>query len=331
MGTFVSRFARYVGPVCAALLLSMPLAAVAEFPDKPIRIVVPWPAGTAPDSVLRVLAEMMRKDVGQPIVVTNVVGGGGTKGTASVANGKSDGYTLINNWVAPHTVAPLFNPNVGYDGNKDFKPVAGFIYLPFTLMVAANHPARDLQEFVTWARAQDRELKFGACAQFSVPRMVMEHFTQVAKINARPVPYPGCMPDNVKSVIDGSTDYTTGVLNAIKVFGKLTRTLAIFTDERHPLAPDIPTAKEQGFDLGWGQVGMGWGGLSVKADVPDDRLAALRAMFAKGLQDPAFVKRAGELNIPITYTAPDEFYQLWLRSAELLGPAVERVKKSGGG
>lgn len=303
--------------------------AVAEFPEKPIKIIIPWPAGTAPDSVLRILAELMRDDVGQPVIVTNVVGGGGTKGMATVKNGHADGYTLINNWVAPHTVAPMFNPNVGYNANKDFTPVAGFIFLPFTLMVNADHPANNLQEFVDWAKAQDRQLKFGACAQFSVPRMVMEEFTRLAGIDAKPVPYPGCMPDNVKSVIDGSTDYTTGVLNAIKVFGKFTKTLAIFTDERNPLAPDIPTAKEQGYDIGWGNVGMGWGGLSVKTGVPEADLQTLRDLFGKWIQTEEFIKRSAEINIPITYTSPDDFYQLWLKSEELLAPAVERVKAGG--
>ena len=308
-------------------MLLVPSMAMADFPEKPIKIVIPWAAGSGPDSVLRILAEMMRKDVGEPIIVTNVVGGSGTKGLASVKNGRADGYTLINNWVAPHTVAPLFNPNVGYDANNDFEPVAGFIFLPFTLMVKSDHPANSLKEFVDWAKAQDRELKFGACAQFSVPRMVMEEFTRLAGIKATPVPYPGCMPDNVKSLMDGSTDYTTGVLQAIKVFGKFTKTLAILTDERNPLAPDIPTAKEQGYDIGWGKVGMGWGGLSVKAGTPKDRLKKLQDLFGKWIQNKEFIQRCAEINIPITYTPPEKFYQLWLKSQKVLTPAVERIKK----
>jgi tripartite-type tricarboxylate transporter receptor subunit TctC len=157
--------------------------------------------------------------------------------------------------------------------------------------------------------------------------MVMEEFTRQAGINAKPVPYPGCMPDNVKSVIEGSTDYTTGVLNAIKVFGKFTKTLAIFTDERHPLAPEIPTAKEEGYDIGWGRVGMGWGGLSAKAGTPEDRLEKLRTLFGKWIQSEEFIRRSAKVNVPITYTPPEEFYQLWIKSEELLKPAVERIKK----
>lgn len=320
--------------VLPAILLALSMVVShpvqAAFPEKPITIVIPWPAGTGPDVAMRIVAELMRDDVGQPVVVTNVVGGSGTKAFAHVKNKPADGYTILNTWVAPHTVAPLFNPNAGYVANKDFEPVGGFVYLPFTLMVNKNHPANNLKEFVSWAKSQNRKLKFAACAALSVPRMVMEEFTLQAGINATPVPFPGCNADNSKSVVDGSTDYATSTLNWIPVFGKVTKTLAIFTEERHPYAPDLPTAKEQGYDTGWGKVGMGWGGLSVKAGTPKDRLGKLQALFKKWLQNKTFVERSAKNKFPITYTAPDEFYALWVKSEKVLTPAVNRILKAQG-
>ena len=139
MSVRIRSILRLLAAAAMAALLSVS-PAVADFPAKPLKIVIPWPAGTAPDSVLRILAEMMREDAGQPVIVTNVVGGSGAKGLATVRNSPADGYTLINNWVAPHVVTPLFNPNVGYQANEDFALVAGFIFLPFTLMVRNDRP-----------------------------------------------------------------------------------------------------------------------------------------------------------------------------------------------
>ena len=203
------------------LALSGVAGAQDAFPDKPVTIVVPWPAGTVPDVALRVLAELASEDMGQPIVVTNVEGGGGTKGMNYVANQPADGYTIVNNWVAPQTVAKIMNPDVGFS-DEDFAPIGGFIFSPFMLMVAASHPANNAEEFVDWAKGQDRSLNVGVCAALSVPRMVMEEFLAVAEIeNYNPVPYPGCNADNHKGVLDGSLDFTTADMAGVNPFGEL--------------------------------------------------------------------------------------------------------------
>ena len=296
-----------------------------EYPEKALKIVIPWPSGTGPDVVNRILAEMVRPELGQPVAVINVVGGSGSKGMAFVKNSPADGYTLINNWVAPHTVVPIFNPKVGYSANEDFIPIAGMNFLPFTLVVKIDHEANNLQEFVAWAKKQPRQLKFGACAALSVPRMVMEEFVLNSGINAKGIPYPGCMPENVTSVLDGSTDFTIGVLQAIKVFKGRIKTLAIFADKRHPLAPEVPTASEQGHRVGWGQVGHGWAGLSVRSDVSPEIVEKLRTVFGKAIRSEEFKQRAAKINFPIEYMPPDEFYRLWVESEKILRTPVERI------
>jgi tripartite-type tricarboxylate transporter receptor subunit TctC len=298
-----------------------------DFPTKPVTIVVPWQAGTVPDVALRILAEMAKDDMGQPIVVTNVEGGGGTKGMNFVKNQPADGYTIINDWVAPQTVAKIMNPDVGYS-DEDFAPIGGFIFSPFMLMVAANHPAHTLPEFVDWAKGQDRQLNVGVCAALSVPRMVMEEFLAVAAIeNYNPVPYQGCSADNHKGVLDGSLDFTTADMAGVNTFGDAVKVLAIFTDERVASVPDIPTAKEQGFDLGWeGKSSRGWGGLAVRAGTPEDRRQHLIDVLGKWLQSDAFTGRMlAERKLPIECMPPEQFEALWYSSQDALRPTVERI------
>ncbi len=319
--------ARFGFAACAFLAAVGFGPAQAEFPEKPVTIVVPWQAGSSPDVAMRTLASLASDDLGQPIVVQNIVGGSGSVGTLAVKNAAADGYTLLNNWVAPHVVARLFNPEIGYN-DGDFAPLFGLIALPFTLAVRADHPATDVASFVEWANAQDRPVNVGICAALSVPRMVMEEFLRTSGVeNYKPVPFNGCMPDNVKALLDGSLDATTGVLIAEKIFGDAIKTLAVLTDDRVSFADHIPTAKEQGVDIGWGKTAQGWAGIVAPAGTSDAALEKLRAVLGKHVQTAAFLNKMTAQFIPIEYSGPDEFRALWTRSAELLEPAVQRLLK----
>lgn len=322
----MSQGSKLLGAALAVLLGGAAYAAD-PFPTKPVTIVVPWQAGTVPDVALRVLAEMAQKDMGQPIVVTNVDGGGGTKGLNYVKNQPADGYTIINTWVAPQTVAKIMNPDVGFS-DEDFAPIGGFIFSPFMLMVAANHPATDAKSFVAWAKSQNRPLNVGVCAALSVPRMVMEEFLHTAGItNYNPVPYPGCNADNHKGVLDGSLDFTTADMAGVNTFGNAVKVLAVFTDERISTLPNVPTLKEQGFDIGWeGRSSRGWGGLAVRAGTPEDRRQKLIDVLGKWISSKEYVTRmANERKIEIEWMPPDEFQALWTSSRKALEPTVQRI------
>lgn len=322
----VKKCAVAIFVACATLMLGV--ATAAEFPDKPITIVVEWQAGSGPDVAMRILGEIASRDLGQPVVVQNIVGGSGTKGLLAVANAAADGYTILNNWVAPHVVARLFNPGVGYD-NDSFEPILGLMTLPFTLAVKADHPANNVAEFVKWANAQGRPINVGVCAALSVPRMVMEEFLREMKItDYNPVPYNGCMPDNVKGLLDGSLDATTGVLIAEKVFKGAIKTLAVFSDERISLKPDIPTAKEQGYDIGWGETAKGWSGLVAPKGLPADVLATLIDTFGKAWRSDEFRQKMAANFMIIEDMDAATFRKLWDESEATLKPAVERLLKA---
>ena len=323
------------GAVAVVTMISiLTVDAVAAFPDKPITIVVPWKAGSSPDVSMRVVGEIASRDLGQPVVVQNIVGGSGSKGTLAVKNAPADGYTILNTWVAPQVVAPLFNPGVGY-GNDDFEPILGLMSLPFTLAVKADHPAGNIAEFVAWANAQGRPINVGVCAALSVPRMVMEELLRKIEVKAyNPVPYNGCMPDNVKGLLDGSLDATTGVLIAEKIFKGQVKALAVISDERIAIKPDIPTAKEQGYDIGWGETAKGWAGLAAPRGLPAETREKLVSAFVKAWQSEEFRQKMAANFLVISDMDAVAFRELWDRSKVVLKPAVERLlkeKKQSGG
>ncbi len=298
-----------------------------EYPEKPLTIVEPWPAGSAGDVGARIIAELAQKEFGQPIVIQNLVGGGGTKTSLFTKQAKPDGYTIMNAWVANQVMRPIFNPDIGFS-RHDFEPIILYQVNPFTLVVKADHPSKDLAGFVKWAKAQDRVLNVGICAAMGLPRLVMQRFLEVAGIeNYNPVPYQGCETENIKGLFDGSLDFSTGALSVEKIYGKTVRTLGIFLDERSPIAPHIPTAKEQGHDLKWGAVAAGWSGLSAPLGTPKDRLRVLQEVFSKVAQSDAFLKKSTDAGIVVKYMSPEEYRQLWDDSHERLKPPIESLLK----
>lgn len=321
-------FGRSLVAVCAAIgLLGIVGAhkAAAEYPEKPLTIVEPWPAGSAGDVPARILAELAKKEFGRPIVVQNLVGGGGQKAALFTKNAKPDGYTILNGWVANVVMGPIFNPGVGYV-RADFEPIILYQINPFTLVVKADHPAKDLKEFVTWAKSQPRNVNVGVCAATGLPRLIMERFLEVAEItNYNSVPFQGCETANVKGLFDGSLDFTTGAISVVNIYGDRIRTLAFFMDDRSPILPHIPTAKEQGFDLEWGATAAGWSGLVAPKGTPPDRLRKLVSAFTAAAESDEFQRRMNETGNTIKFMPPAEFRQLWDDSNSRLKPAIKRV------
>jgi tripartite-type tricarboxylate transporter receptor subunit TctC len=220
---------------------------------------------------------------------------------------------------------PIFDSEVGYS-RQDFEPINLYQINPFTLVVKADHPAKNLDEFVKWAKAQPRNLNVGICAAVGLPRVVMQRFLEVAKIdNYNPVPFPGCETENIKGLFDGSLDFSTGALAVEKIYGKLVRTLAIFMEERSPLAPHIPTAKEQGYDLKWGVTAAGWSGLVAPLGTPKDKVQKLIDVFSSAAQSNEFLKKCSDVGITVKYLPTGEFRQLWEDSHTRLKPPINQL------
>jgi len=321
----MTKLRKYLATLVAGASMLFASAAMAEYPEKPVTLVVPWPAGSSADLAMRILANLTSEDLGQKIVVRNIAGAAGTIGTLHVKNAAADGYTILNNWVAPHVVGPMFNPDIGY-GSGDFEPIVASLRLPFTITVAGNHPANNLKEFVAWVHKLDRPINISTCTAVSVPRMVVEETLQtagIAKYNS--VSYEGCMPDAMKDLISGNLDAATGIIAATKVFGDKVKHIAIMSEKRESLAPDVPTSAEQGYDIGWGMSGQGWAGLAVVKGTDHAIVNKLVSVFGKWVRSDVYKKKMTAMNFSTMYMGPEAFGALWQSSQVNLKPAVDRL------
>jgi tripartite-type tricarboxylate transporter receptor subunit TctC len=316
--------------VAASIAVMGAMPAAAEWPEKPITIIYPWPAADPTSVAIRTIGEMVSEELGQPVVINNVTGAGGTVALATAISAEADGYTLVSNWVAAQVGAKLFNPDLPYS-NDDFVPIAGVFAIPFTLTVAAGHPANDIAEFVEWAKAEGRTLNFGVCAPQSVPRLIGEQFMTVADVPYNPIPFSGgCGGDNVTGLLNGTLDASVAVVPLINAFAGQIKHLGLITDERHPIDPDLPSAAEQGYPIGWGNNAFGWGGLAALSGTPDDVVEKLQTAFGAVLTGDALSGNLqGNVGAMIKYVSPEDSQELWDQSAVLLAPHVENVLKSG--
>lgn len=311
----------------SAMLAAAP--AFAEWPDKPITIIYPWPAADPTSVVVRTIGELASEKLGQPVVINNVTGAGGTKALATAISAEADGYTLVSNWVAAQVGAKLFNPDLPYS-NDNFVPIAGVFAIPFTLTVAADHPAGDIAQFMEWAKAEGRTINFGVCAPQSVPRLIGEQFMTAGKVPYNPIPFNGgCGGDNVTGLLNGTLDASVAVVPLINAFEGQIKHLGLITDERHPIDPELPSAAEQGYPIGWGDNAFGWGGLAALAGTPDDVVEKLQKAFGEVLTgDELGAKLQGNMAAMIKYVSPEDSKTLWSDSQMLLAPHVENVLKA---
>lgn len=306
-------------------LVSVSPAAAKEpaYPVRPIRYIFPFKAGIPMYVLGQMLSERMGKILGQKVVVSAMPGGSGAKSHHHVLNQPADGYTLLDAWVAPLIFVPLNRPDIGYT-YKDFEVLGGVTFLPFTLVVRKNQPWKTLEEFVKYAR-KNPGVKYNSGGQVTVPHAVMATFLKKAGIKARAVPYPGVVA-GYKDFLGGTLDFSIGNFAVVKTYGDRIRSLAVFLDERHPWYPDIPTAKELGYDPGFGKAGRGWNGIVVKKGTPPEAVEKLRAALKQVVTSKEFLEETRKRNFLIEYSSPEEFLALCERSTKELAKGIEALK-----
>ncbi|GAB5374130.1 MAG: tripartite tricarboxylate transporter substrate binding protein BugD [Acuticoccus sp.] len=303
--------------------------AQAQYPEKPITIIYPWAPGSAIERVLRAMGEMASEELGQPFVINNVSGAGGTKSMTAGKEAAPDGYTLLNNFVAPQIGSKLFNPDLPYS-NDDFIPIANIFAFPFVVMLAQDHPANTLDEFIAWAKERGSPINYGVCAPQSVPRLVGEQLMKEAGVAYNPIPNGkgGCGGDNALGLLNGTLDAAVGDVPLLTKFDGQIKTVGMITDERHDVDPTIPTVAEQGISLGWGFASFGWGGLAVPKGTDPSIVARLQEVIGGVVQSEAFLTELGDLAPMISYVGPDDTVKLWSDSMDLLRPHVEAILSS---
>lgn len=264
------------------------------FPDKPIRLVVPYPPGGTTDLIMRMLQKPLEAASGQSFIVENRPGGGSVIGTGSVAKAAPDGYTLLGTDLAI-IVNPGLMASLPYDTVKDFKGVSMLVSSPLVLLAHPSLPANTVQELIALAKKKPGSLNIGSGGYGTSTHMSGEVFKRAADIDIVHVPFQGVAPA-MTALVGGQVDlYFGGTSTALPYIqsGKL-KAIAVTGDKRNPLLPNVPTFKEAGVpgvntDTYWG--------IYAPSGTPNDRVQALNAFFTKALKDPDVVKRMGELGL----------------------------------
>lgn len=282
--------------LAAPAILLLPRAARAAFPDRPVRILVPFAAGTSSDLQARMIGDRMAASLGQPVIVENRAGAGGTVGADAVAKSAPDGHTLLLGSNGPLTNAPVLQARLAYDPARDFAAVGMISRSPLTLTVRADSPWRSLAEVLAAARAQPGQIAIGSSGQGSATHFLIEQVMATANVRFTHVPYRGSSA-SVPDVIAGNIPLVMAeVSTVLPTFrGGRTRILAMTSAGRMPIAPEVPTLIEGGLNL----TGGSWAGLVAPAGTPAAALAALGAAVRAGLADPAYRARQAELGAEI--------------------------------
>jgi len=289
-----------------ALLCALPLLAAADtYPSKPIRFVVPYPAGGPLDTIARLLGQKVSESVKQPVVVDNKPGAGGNIGADAVAKSPADGYTILMGAVATHAINPTLYASIPYDPVRDFIPVTQVASTPNVLVVNPSVPAASVGEFIAYARANPGKLNFGSGSTGSAGHLAGELFKTQAGVEMTHVPYKGAAPamnDLVGGQIQLMFDNLASSLGQVKA-GRV-RALAVTTARRTSLAPDLPTIAESGlpgFDINT------WFGIFVPANTPREVVERLHAEFTRALALPDVKERMLALGAEPVGSRPDEF------------------------
>jgi tripartite-type tricarboxylate transporter receptor subunit TctC len=285
MTNFFSR----AGFLTAALLAVglIPVAAAQDFPNRPVKIVVPWPPGGNVDFTARTVQTALAEVLGQQVIVENRAGAGGTIGSAQVAKSSPDGYTLLLGSSGTISAAPAVFKNISYDPAKDFIAVGAIQYVPMVLTAAPKTPVTNWAEFVAYSKT--KPVSVASAGNGSSNHLAMELLMRQAKLNLLHVPYKGSGPaitDLLGSQVESMVDQLTASIEHIRN-GKL-KALAVTSLARSPLLPNVPTLDElgvKGYEAGT------YTGLFAPAGTPAAVVAKLHAALRKSLADPGVRER----------------------------------------
>ena len=287
----------------AAVLVSG-LAAAQPYPAKPVRLVVPFPAGGATDILARTISLKAAEKLGQQIVIDNRPGAGGTIGSDHVAKSAPDGYTLLIATGSTHSIGPIINPKIPYNVERDFVPVVYAAKTSSVLVVPATLPVKNLAEFIALAKSRPGQLNYGSSGNGTNSHLSSELFKAQAGVFITHIPYRGTglvftdmMSGQVHMLMD---NYVTAQSN-IKD-GKL-RVLGVTSPQRLPFLPEVPTLDEQGlkgFDV------SNWFGIYAPKGTPSDLVAKVNTAFNQALQDPDMQKRLAVLGATPTGSTPEQ-------------------------
>ena len=315
-----SRIARAV--VAGALLAFGTMAAAQQYPTKPVRLIVPFPAGQATDLAARLIAEALGKEWGQSVVVENIGGGAGIPGMVAAKNAPADGYTLAMGTSAVLVVNPAIMSSIPYDPMNDFAYIGPVFRNPLIIVASEKSPYRNVKDLVEAAKKNPGKLNWGYPGAGTTQHLTGELFKQVAGVDIQGVMYKGsaaAVQDLLGGQIELSVDGIGPNLPHIKA-GKL-RALASTGEQRAIQLPDVPTVAEQGYP---GFSGEGWGGMVVTKGAPADIVAKVSKDLAKVMNDPAVQERLVKAGLAVDNMPRDQWIAFAKKTHATWGDVARR-------
>ncbi len=305
-----AKLKRRTFTLTAAVLLATARSAWAQaFPSKPVRIVVPFPPGGSTDLLARRLGEKLTVSLGQPVVVENKPGAGGTTGADFVAKAAPDGHTLLLGVTGSNAIAASLFPRLPYDTLKDFAPVSQVVSAPLVLSVNAASPIKTVRDYLAAARA--RPMTYGTPGNGTSMHLTGEMFDLAAGVKLTHVPYKGSAPA-LNDMLGGSLESMFGdflvLLPQIRA-GKVTP-IAVTSSRRHPMLPDVPTIAESGIAGLQGFEASSWQGLFAPAATPREVVARINDEVVKALDSADIKEFFGSQGFIVGGSSPEQFRAL---------------------
>jgi tripartite-type tricarboxylate transporter receptor subunit TctC len=318
------KFLRLAGSA-AVLPLLAGIARAQAYPNRYVRLVVPFAAGGGGDAIARPLANRLSEVWGQQVVIENRGGAGGTVGAQAVAQSAPDGYTILLGGGVNLATNPFLYPSA-YNPANDLAPVTLVTVIPNLMMVPNSSPARSVNEFIAHAKANRGKMTFASTGIGASPHLSGELFKRRAGIEMTHVPYRGAalaMNDLIPGRVDTMFSNLPGVLSQHQ--NKTIRGIAVTSATRSPAAPDIPAIAESipGFDV------SPWWGLFVQAKTPNEIVARILADAVAALQHPSVRERYEAIGAPVTVSTPAELAARLTAETEMWGPIIKDANIKG--
>jgi tripartite-type tricarboxylate transporter receptor subunit TctC len=298
---------RILNTVLLALAAALPAAVFAQgaYPNKPIRMIVPFPAGGTTDIVARAVGNELTKALGQPVIVENRAGAGGNIGTELVAKAAPDGYTLLTCTVGTHAINAALYSKLPFDPVKDFSPITNVAAVPNMLVLHPSVPAKSVKELIALLKAQPGKFSFASSGNGTSIHLSAELFRTMAGVQMLHVPYKGSAPaltDLAGGQVQMMFDNMPSALPLVKG-GKL-HAIAVTTSKRSPAMPELPTIAEAGLP---GYEASAWFGILAPAGTPRDIVMKLNAAIVKALATPELKERLASQGAEAIGDTPEQF------------------------
>jgi tripartite-type tricarboxylate transporter receptor subunit TctC len=314
------RLLKLAGTV-AAVAAAPKLLAADSYPSRPLRWIVPFPAGGSTDLIARLLGEWLAARLGQPVIIENKPGAGTNIGVQAAVNAAPDGYTLLFA-VATNAINPSLYKSLPFDFQRDIAPVAGLAELPLVMDVTPSLPVKTVPEFIAYAKANPGKINFASFGARTISHLAIELFKTSASVDVVHVPYQGGAPmltDLLSGRVQAGIDALPNSLPHIKSGG--VRAVALLSAKRTPALPDVPTVGETiaGFEV------TPWSALGVPSGTPNAIVERLNREINAGLADPGILAHMAEVGaVPLLYS-PAEMRALIARDAAKWANVVQRA------